>query len=173
MRSRTFILLLLVLLVFAAAVVLFVVFDPFNLFNGGEETASEPVTDTAVSEETTEIAGPTPTATPAVYLETIIIAKTDIPAGTLLRSDLIDFEERPNNNIALVGGYAYFEEEIEEIVGQYAKVDIAEGQAVLNGMLTPNPNELSSFGSDLALYIEEGKVAVAFPITNFSGAAYA
>ncbi|MCP4424189.1 MAG: hypothetical protein GY803_06840, partial [Chloroflexi bacterium] len=40
-------------------------------------------------------------------------------------------------------------------------------------MLTPNPNELSSFGSDLALYIEEGKVAVAFPITNFSGAAYA
>lgn len=171
MRSRTFILLILVLLVLAAAVVFFVVLDPFNLFGGATTETVTPVVD--VVTETGEPGMPQPTATPAVFPVTIYVAKTDLPAGTQIRTDLLETEERPNTNVALVGGYAFFEEEIEELVGQYAKVDIVKGQAILGGMITPNPTDLSSFGSDLALYIEEGEVAVAFPIDKMNAAAYA
>lgn len=171
MRSRTFILLILVLLVLAAAVVLFVVLDPFDLFGGATEVTTTPGPGAEIGAG--EPGMPPPTATPAVFPVTIYVAKTDLPAGTKIRADLLETEERPNTNVALVGGYAFFEEELEELVGQYTKVDIVEGQAILGGMITFNPTDLSSLGSDLALYIEDGEVAVAFPIDKMNAAAYA
>jgi hypothetical protein len=40
-------------------------------------------------------------------------------------------------------------------------------------MLALNTTDLSTMGSDLALYVDQGRVAVAFPINRFSGAAFA
>ncbi len=177
MRPRTFILLILVLLVGAVAAVLLIANNsgtsPLSFLSGGD--AAETGTEAATTEDsaTEGIVVEIPTATPSVFLETVIIAKTDIPVGEPIRRDLIDLEERPNINIALQGGYTFSEESMEDIVGQIAKVNIAKGQAILRPMLALNPTDLASLGSDLALYINQGNVAVAFPINNFSGAAYA
>ena len=185
MRPRTFVLLILVLLVGAAVVVLLVANNsgdgPLSFLSGGGEADTTTPDETAT--EGTEPGIAAPTATPSVFLETVLVAKTDIPVGERIRSDLVELEDRPNTNIALQGGYAFTcdqggeeagcEELIQTIVGQIAKVNIAEGQAILRPMLALNPTDLGSFGSDLANFIDQGNVAVAFPIDRFSGAAFA
>jgi Flp pilus assembly protein CpaB len=176
MRPRTFILLILVLLVGAVAAVLLIANSsgdgPLSFLSGGDttETGTEAASEGSAAEEPNI---PVPTATPSVFLETVIIAKTNIPVGEPIRSDLVEVEERPNTNIALQGGYTFSEENLDDIVGQIAKVNIVKGQALLRPMLALNPTDLASMGSDLALYIDQGNVAVAVPIDNFSGAAYA
>jgi Flp pilus assembly protein CpaB len=40
-------------------------------------------------------------------------------------------------------------------------------------MLALNPSDLTDLGSDLSLYVDDGKVAVSFPIDLFTGAAFA
>ncbi|RMG99796.1 MAG: hypothetical protein D6706_05010 [Chloroflexi bacterium] len=169
MRPRTFILLILVLLVLAVVAVL--VFLNFSGGQGGVDQGPEviPPEETAVSQEEPGI--PPPTPTPALRLEPVIIAKVDLPIGERIRSDLIDVEMRPNNNIALQGGYTFSDP--SEVVGKIARVPIAKGQEILRPMLAFNPSDLAAFGSDLSLYVDQGKVAVAFPIDKLSGAAYA
>jgi hypothetical protein len=39
-------------------------------------------------------------------------------------------------------------------------------------MIALNPSDIGALGSDLSLYVDQGKVAVAFPIDQFSGAAF-
>lgn len=39
-------------------------------------------------------------------------------------------------------------------------------------MIALNPSDITTIGSDLSLYVDQGRVAVAFPINQFSGAAY-
>ena len=40
-------------------------------------------------------------------------------------------------------------------------------------MLALDPTDLATSGSDLSLYVDQGNVAVAFPINQYSGAAFA
>lgn len=114
---------------------------------------------------------PTPTATPVLRLIEVVVAKTDLPVGEELRAELMEVELRPETNVALMGQYTT--SDTQEYVGQFARVNISKGQEVLKPMVAYNPNEVASFGSDLALYLNQGMVAVAFPINKFSGAAYA
>jgi hypothetical protein len=78
---------------------------------------------------------------------------------------------RPDNNIALQGGYTFSDP--EELIGQLIKVPVDEGQAILRPMIALNPSDLASLGSDLGLYVNRGNVAIAFPIDRYSGAAFA
>ncbi len=180
MRPRTFILLILVLLVGAVAAVLLIArsSDGGLLSNlGGDNQPAEdvviedgvPVTDGG--EDGSFQPQPLPTPTPVINLVPVVVAKTDLPVGTQLRPDLLTVEERPDSNIALQGGYTF--DDIEAIIGSYVRVPISKDQAVLRPMLALNPSDLSQFGSDLGLYVENGRVAVAFPIDALSGAAYA
>ena len=128
------------------------------------------------STETTDIDSaepglPTPTATPVLRLIEVVVAKTDLPVGEELRAELMEVELRPETNVALMGQYTT--SNTQEYVGQFARVNISKGQEILKPMVAYNPNEVASFGSDLALYLNQGMVAVAFPINKFSGAAYA
>lgn len=59
------------------------------------------------------------------------------------------------------------------MANRIARVDVAEGQAVLNSMIALSPTDLASIGSDIALYVNEGHVAIAMPVNRYSGAAYA
>ncbi len=171
MRPRTFILLILVLIVGAAAVVLFIANKSggTGLVGGLDGT----ITDTSSGgiNDPGEPNIPLPTATPALQLESVVITKVDLPIGARITRDLLDTEERPNTNIALQGNYTFAE--IDDVVGQIARVDIAKGQAVLSPMLAVNASDLASFGSDLALLIDQNDVAVAFPINQLSGLAFA
>ena len=170
MRPRTFILLILVLLAAAAAAIAFFVIGPGGgvvdaILPGGDEEAAE------VAESPQAEPGlPTPTPTPVVQLEDVVVALGNIPVGERIRADLVTVEQRPNTNVAVVAGVTFSDK--EAVVGQIAKTAISRGQEVLRPMIALNPSDIAAMGSDLSLYVDQGKVAVAFPIDAFSGVAY-
>jgi hypothetical protein len=106
-----------------------------------------------------------------VQFVSVVIADQPLPVGERLREDLLTTEMRPTSNIALQGGYTFTD--TEQLVGQIVKTDIAMGQAILAPMLALDPTDLAATGSDIALYVDQGQVAIAFPIDQYSGAAYA
>lgn len=176
MRPRTFILLIAVLLVGALAVVLIIANNSdggllagLGLGQSTEET-TQPVGETG-SESGEEPGIPPPQPTPAPGYQNVVIAKIDLPVGTRITAELIEVEKRPDTNIALQGGYTI--EDPEEIIGRITRYDIAKGQEVLRDMLAINATDIGELGSDLALYIDQNDVAVAFPIDQLNGLAFA
>lgn len=171
MRPRTFLLIILVLILAAAAVVLFLVLggglDVAGLLGGGQET---PVAQETAGEET-GAAQPEPTPTPEVRFVPVVVTRVEVPAGARIQQDYVEIELRPETNIAVQAGYTFGE--VEDVAGRIARVPIARGQSVLNSMIALNPSDLATMGSDLALYVEQGRVAIAVPINRYSGAAYA
>lgn len=166
MRARTFILLILVLLVAAFAVILVVAnFAGGGISNllggGGTEQVDE--------EGGGEPSLPTPTATPS--FQPVVVAKLRLPVGEILTSDVLDVEMRPITNIALQGGYTFTS--TEQLEGRILKAEVSRGQEILFPMIALNPTDISAFGSDLALYVPNGQVAVALPVNRFSGASLA
>lgn len=177
MRPRTFILLIAVLLVGALAVVLVIANNSdggllARLGRGPATTngPTQPVDDTG-SESGLEPGIPAPIPTPEPGFQRIVVTKIDIPIGTRITEDLIEIKSRPDTNIAVQGGYTI--EDPNEVIGKIARYDIAKGQEIIRDMLAINATDMGSLGSDLALYIDQGDVAVAFKIDQLSGAAYA
>jgi len=168
MRLRTFILLILVLILVGALALVLLgnsgIGPLAGLFDGGGDVTEEPD-----GEGTDEPLQPPPTATPG--LEDVVVARVHIPVGTMLTDDLLEVQRWPRTNIALQGGYTFTD--TTRLVGRIAKVDVSRGQSILSPMLALNPTDIASFGSDLALYVPFGQVAVAFPIDRFNGAALA
>lgn len=167
MRARTFILLILVL-IFAAAVIILLVINVSggglaNVLGGGDTSQTE-------AEGGEEEPGvPTPTATPA--FESVVVAKVRLPVGEVLTEEVLEIEQRPITNIALQGGYTYTD--TNKLVGRILRSEVSRGQEILSPMIALNPTDLASFGSDLALYVPFGEVAVALPIDRFSAASLA
>ncbi len=173
MRLRTFILLILVLLL-AAVLVFFLVARGGGIFSGllggGGDGGGVPTPAVDVSEPSGAEPGlPAPTPTPT--FETVVVAKLPIPVGYRLTEDMLVIEQRPTTNVALQGGYVFTD--VSDVVGKIARVQIARGQEILTPMLALDPTDVAQFGSDLALFIPFGEVAVAFPIDAESGAAFA
>ncbi len=165
MRPRTFILIILIVVVIGGAVVGYLL---LNNPSGGNDVAdgiaSDEGTNTAVDDAAEQEPGiPVPTSTPTIRFESVVVARVDIPVGQRLTSEILDVEVRPDTNIALQGGYTF--SDVEDLIGQIAGTNIAEGQAILSPMIALNSTDLASFGSDLALYLDQGKVAIAFPLT--------
>jgi len=173
MRTRTVILIILVLVVGAATLLL--VLD--RMSDGGILAGFRPsqavVVETPVEpvESSPEPGLPAPSATRALVLETVVVAKVDLPIGERIRSELIEVDMRPADNIALQGNYTFSDS--SELVGQIVVVPISKGQEILRPMVTGDPTAIGSSGSDLALFVDVGRVAVAFPIDKFAGLAYA
>ncbi len=169
MRRRTLILLILVLLAAAAAAIIIFVVRPSGgiadtLLPGQEEAPAATVAPQA------EPGQPAPTPTPAIQFDDVVVANANIPVGSQIRSDLIAVEKRPSTNIGVVAGVTFSDP--EAVVGQIAKTAISRGQEILRPMIALNPSDISALGSDLSLYLDQGRVAVAFPIDQFSGAAF-
>lgn len=170
MRARTFLLLLIVLVLIGA--ILFYVLDPLGVRRAASVTPlpestgeiEQPVETTA---ETPNITAP---PTPTVNFVDVVVANTYIPLGTRLTSELLTVVRRPDSNTAIVANVTF--SDISQVEGQIAKTDIARGQEVLIPMIALNVTDLASIGSDLALFVEDGRVAVAFPIDRFNGVAY-
>ncbi len=171
MRLRTFLLLFVVIVLLAIVAVLVYV-----RFAGGSVAGITPGDTIAPigeqpSETPSEPGLPPPTATPATRYLNVVVADRPLPIGTILRPEILRYEIRPDSNIALQGGYVFTD--IEEVTGRMVKTEVAPGQAILAPMLALSTTDLAAFGSDLALYVDQGKVAVAFPINRYTGAAYA
>lgn len=172
MRLRLFILIFLVLAVAAVIVVLVVVNSGgLSLFTGDNTTANNDPTAQQDGTAQDEPQLPLPTATPQMRFVEVLVAKVRLLPGTVIREDLLEVEFRPEDNVAVRANYTFSNP--EELEGRIVGTEIAPGQAVLNSMLALNPTDLTSFGSDLSLYINRGNVAVAFPIDQFTGIGYA
>ncbi|MAT99198.1 MAG: hypothetical protein CL608_18815 [Anaerolineaceae bacterium] len=170
MRLRTFILLILVLILVGALALVLLGnsgIGPLASFFGDDGDTT--VTDETDGEGVDEPLQPPPTATPG--LEDVVVAKVNIPVGTMLTTELLEVQRWPRDNIALQGGYTFTD--TTRLVGRIAKVDVSRGQSILSPMLALNPTDVASFGSDLALYVPFGEVAIAFPVDRFNGAALA
>lgn len=173
MRLRTFLFIIVGLLIVAT-----IVAAVFLLNRGGDalvqlDEAAQSITDTSgeVGQTPPEPGVPPPTATPAIRLVDVVVATTYLPVGEKIRDNLVTVEQRPDSNIAIIGQHAFTS--AQSIIGQITRVEISKGQEILRPMVTNIPNDLGALGSDLALYIEPGNVAVAFPIDKYSGLAYA
>lgn len=120
------------------------------------------------------------TATPEPTTTDVIVAKRDIPRGARLSEDDVttvpwpDSVSRPTGALVveLSTDAAGLRDQVD---GRIARVDILSGQPVLDHMLTPGdePTDLSQTGSDAALVIPTGQVAIAFPLSRVAGVAYA
>ncbi len=170
MRARTFILFLLFLVVLAVVVVLgFTVGNWGELLglggnNNGVVDQQEQDPDDGVG----QVVPPTPTAMPTTE---VVVAAVDLPVGVMITEDVLEIRRWPDDNVAVVGNYVF--NSVEDVVGTITRTEIEAGQAILDSMVALTPSDLLSMGSDLALYVNTGNVAVAFPIDRFSGAAYA
>jgi len=182
MRPRTLVLLIVVLVVLAAVAVYILFFADCGSFltdwqNRCKEEAAQveeqPVEVPTGAEESAP-AEPTaipPTPTPEVVFVDVVVADVNMPLGEWVRGDIIRVARRPEDNVAVVGGVTFSDP--EEVIGRMLKTDVARGQEILAPMLALSPADLTDQGSDLSLYVDEGKVAVAFPIDLFTGAAFA
>lgn len=169
MRARTFLLLFLVLLLIAAGVVAFLVLSGDDivgsLLPGGADEAAQ------VTPEGSEPGQPRPTATPEFNYVPVLVATMPLPAGTRIEADFVRVEMRPDDNVAVRAGYIFSDP--EDVVGRITRTRIDRGQEILDSMLALSTVDLASIGSDLALYVNQGNVAIAFPVNRYSGAAYA
>jgi Flp pilus assembly protein CpaB len=177
MRLRTFILLILVLLVGAALVAIVALgmlggIGPLaGLATTGTDTAVVVESETELEGEERPTPMPQPTATPAVQFVPVVVARVPIPVGQRLQADLLRVEARPIDNVAVRAGYTY--DGIADLVGRIVRADVAANQEILSSMLALNPTDLTTFGSDLSLYTDRGRISIAFPIDRYSGVAYA
>jgi Flp pilus assembly protein CpaB len=78
---------------------------------------------------------------------------------------------RPDDNVAVRAGYVFSDP--EDVVGRISRTSVDRGQEILDSMLALSTVDLATMGSDLALYVNQGNVAIAFPIDRYTGAAYA
>ena len=171
MRPRTFILLILVLVVVAVAVV-----AVFLVSTGGGPLAGLLGLDDGQQAETNgqvqdDDSGPLPTATPAVRFVPVVVADVDLPVGERITEELIRVERRPDTNVAVVAGVTFDDPEL--VLGQIVKTKVSSGQEIIRPMLALSPNDLVTLGSDLSLYVDQGRVSIAVPIDRYSGAAFA
>lgn len=60
-----------------------------------------------------------------------------------------------------------------QVVGKLARYDIEPSEPILTTLLADDPSELSATGSEAALKIPLGQVAVTLPMTRLSGVGYA
>jgi Flp pilus assembly protein CpaB len=172
MRPMTFILLILILLVAGVAVVYFFI----SQMNGGRLGDIVPGAATPVplfTEENDNEVGqvePQPTATPAIRFVPVVVARVPLAAGQRLTAELMSTELRPDDNVAVQVNVTV--QNMEELVGQIVKKDIPAGKEILRPFLALQATDLAMIGSDLALYVDQGRVAIAFPIDRYSGVAY-
>jgi Flp pilus assembly protein CpaB len=176
MRPMTFVLLILILLVGAVALIFFFL-SPGNGALGsllpGAPTPIPIVTDVGENGDEVTQVQPLPTPTPAVRLVPVVVARASLSAGQRLTADLLTTELRPDDNLALQVIPAITYQNPDELVGRILKTDVAAGKEILSSFLALQPTDLVTMGSDLALYVDRGRVAVAFPIDRYSGVAYA
>jgi Flp pilus assembly protein CpaB len=173
MRPRTLILLILVIVVAAAAALyLFVLRPEGGLLGGGEDTAAQPVVEQESGEAAQDEPGVTPpTPTLQRQFEDVVVAIVDLPVGERIRPDLIEVVQRPAENVAVLAGVTFSDK--DEVLGELVRTTVGRGQEILRPMIALSPSDITAMGSDLSLYIDQGEVAVAFPIDKFTGAAYA
>ena len=148
-RGRLFLLVALLLVVVLAAVV---------ILNGGLLTG--PSTDSA---NTVDI----PTPTPVPQTIDVVVITQKVTRGTDLNEGVLGLVEIPKD-LQIPGAFS----DLSEAIGRRARFDLDSGVILTLNMTTESADEFSASGSDAALLIPPGKVAVSIPIDRLTSVAY-
>jgi len=97
----------------------------------------------------------------------IVYVQQPIARGAIITEDALDFLAIPRSE-AVEGMFT----EISAVVGMRAKFDLDPPVPLTNSMVVGDAGALSETGSDAALLIPPGMVAVPIPMDRFSGVAY-
>jgi len=162
-RGRFLILIGILLAVIAAGLLLLLGRDTKE----GEEP-SEGVGDDGVAEVTAVPPTPTPVPNP------VVVAKQRIPRGTLLVTDTIGLSEWVSVESWAQGWITQDAfRSIDQVEGKITRSDIPRGTILTADMLTDQAGDLVSTGSDAALLIPPGQVAMAIPVDHISSVGWA
>jgi len=155
--------LIIIVLIILVLVVVVGVIALGSIFNGSNTPASN--------------GNPTQEAPTPVPQTQIIVAQHDIRRGARLTQDDVQAADWPDSMIppnAYTVGSTPDQPGLEQIDGKIARVDILANQPVLSNMVADEKDlSLQATGSDAALMIPSGQVAVAFPLNRMMGVAYA
>ena len=162
-RGRFLILIGILLAVIAAGLLL--------LLGGGTKDGEEPaevVGDDGMAEVTAIPPTPTPVPNP------VVVAKQRIPRGTLLVTDTIGLSEWVSVESWAQGWVTQDAfRSIDQVEGKITRSDIPRGTILTADMLTDQAGDLVSTGSDAALLIPPGQVAMAIPVDHISSVGWA
>lgn len=148
-RGRLFLLVALLLVLILAAV---------YIFTGGITTGTTP-TGSEVSQQ--------PTATPIPETINVVVVTQRVSRGSTFTEDVLGFVEIPKE-LQIPGSFT----DLGEVLGRRAKFDLDSGVILTSNMTTESAEEFSTAGSDWALLIPPGRVAVSIPITRLSSVSY-
>jgi pilus assembly protein CpaB len=111
--------------------------------------------------------GSSASPTPEVRNVEIVTAGQNILPGTRFTEEMLSSMTLPETNLAvnMITNRA-------DVVGQYAKYSLVQGDYITRGMVTPAGENVNLGGSIWASQIPQGMTAIAIPITRLSSAAY-
>lgn len=109
-----------------------------------------------------------PEPTQAVTMKTAVRLIQPIVRGTVVNETMLDTVPVPQDAF-LPGMFSEF----GEVVGRKARFDLEAGMVLTSQVLLDTGEALPLGGSDWALVIEPGKVAVSIPISRLSSVSYA
>lgn len=114
-----------------------------------------------------EVSGPT--ATPEVAKVSVVVIAQKVNRGQPITEDVLAVVQISEDDY-LEGMIK--EEEMDQIIGSYARYDLEPGIYVTASVVVDEAEGLSSAGSDHAIFIPTGMVAVAIPIDRLTSVAY-
>lgn len=115
-------------------------------------------------------AAPSQQQQPVVPQKSVVVALQDIPRGTVIEKDMVGMQSYPADSLQSLEAELILD--ADQVVGKMARSDIGRRQPVLAGMLMDSKGGVSG-GSDAALLIPAGQVAMALRIDQLTSVAYA
>lgn len=105
---------------------------------------------------------------PAVEMVDVVVVAQRVPRGGLIEDAVLSVVQIPRE-LAMQGMFT----NKNEVIGRQAKFDLEAGIPLTSGMLVTSAEQLSSAGSNAALQVPRGMVAVSIPITRLAAVSYA
>ena len=105
----------------------------------------------------------------ALDRQNVVIAGQDISRGAKIPENGVILAPFPADSVVetMITG------DVNQVIGRYARQDIARGMPITTGMITTEAGDLLGTGSDASAAIPPGMTAIAVPMNRLSGVAYA
>jgi Flp pilus assembly protein CpaB len=109
------------------------------------------------------------TAAPTAVVDTVnvVVMSQAVARGNVINSNAVSLLPYPRTFF-----YSGMYSDIGQVVGKMAKYDLQPNTPVTAGMLASSAEELSGTGSNIALSIPRGMVAISLPINRISSVSY-
>jgi len=109
-------------------------------------------------------------ATPiAIDRQNVVIAAQDISRGAVIPENGVILAPFPADAVV----ETMITNDVKQVIGRYARQDIARGLPITTGMITKEAGDLLGTGSTASVAIPPGYTAIAVPMNRLSGVAYA